>query len=228
MADHEIGTVQVAVDRRLRQEEAADSTADENRNEAEAEQGRRVETHFGAIQSADPEERRDRGRDGDDERRDRKHRRRERVHATHEHVMPPHRVAQKSNRDHARNQHAGSKQRLSRHRRENVRDDSETREYGDVDLGMSEEPEEVLPEERRPARVRLESIAYDEPGWNEEAGASHAVEQKQNAGGKQNRERDESDYRGDEPGPGGKWHSRQRHPFGPKIESCRDEIERSQ
>ena len=42
VSDHEIGRMQHDVDRRLRQKEAADATADEHRNEAESEQGSAV------------------------------------------------------------------------------------------------------------------------------------------------------------------------------------------
>ena len=71
-----------------------------------------------------------------------------------------------------------------------VRDDPEARQDGDVDLGVAEEPEEVLPEERRSARVRLQLVAEDQTRRDEEAGARHAVEDEQDAGGQQHREGD--------------------------------------
>ncbi len=41
---------------------------------------------------------------------------------------------------------------------QHVRDDAHGRHNGDVDLGMSEEPEQVLPKQRGAARVRLQLV----------------------------------------------------------------------
>ena len=162
VADDEVRAVQVGVDRRLREEEAADAAADEHRDEAEAEERRGREAELRAVYGADPEQRGDGRRDRDDQRRHREERRRDGVHPAQEHVVSPHGVAQAADRGHAGDEHLGAEERLAREGRQDVRDDAEARQDRDVDLGMAEEPEEVLPEHRRAARVRLQPVADDE------------------------------------------------------------------
>ncbi len=55
--------------------------------------------------------------------------------------------------------------------------DAHARKDGDVDLGVSEEPEQVLPEQRRTPSVRNNLVADDQAAWDEETGTAHAVEQ---------------------------------------------------
>ena len=57
----------------------------------------------------------------------------------------------------------------------------------DVNLRMSEEPEQVLPEQRRSAGVRLQMVADDQAGRDEKAGARHAIEDQQQASGQEHR-----------------------------------------
>src|SRR5271165_2575806 len=69
MAHHEAGGVQIGIDRRLRQEKATDSSADEERDETEAEQHRSGKAYVGAVErEGEHQHRNDRG-DRDDERR---------------------------------------------------------------------------------------------------------------------------------------------------------------
>ncbi len=72
----------------------------------------------------------------------------------------------------------------------------------DVDLGMSEEPEQVLPEQSRSAGVRLQLVIDDQIRRDEEAGSGHVIENQQNAGRHQHRECRQAHAGGDEPCPG--------------------------
>src|SRR6266498_428541 len=139
--------------------------------------------------------------------------------------MAPHRVAQERDRDQAGDEHARTQQRLAREYRQDLRDDPESRQNRDVHLRVPEEPEQMLPQQRGPARMRLQAIADHEAGGNEEARARDPVEDQQDARRHQDRERDEPDDGGDEPRPRGEGKTRERHTFGPQVERGRDEIE---
>ncbi len=52
--------MQIDIDRRLRQKEAADASADEHRNETDAEKRRRSESHLRAVHGAYQQKRQDR------------------------------------------------------------------------------------------------------------------------------------------------------------------------
>ena len=88
--------------------------------------------------------------------------------------------------------------RLARERRENVRGHAHARQNGDVHLGMAEEPEQVLPQQRRAALVIHDvRVADHQPAGNEEAGAGDAVQQQQDARRQQHAERQQAENRGD-------------------------------
>ncbi len=85
----------------------------------------------------------------DDQRRHREQNRRERIHPADEHVVAPNHIAQKADGDHATDHrpHA-AKERLARERRQDVGNDPEAGDDGDVNLRVAEEPEQVLPQQR--------------------------------------------------------------------------------
>ena len=58
-----------------------------------------------------------------------------------------------------------------------MRDDAESRQDRDVNLRMSEEPEQVLPQQRRSARVGLDLAAYQQIRRYEETRSRSAVKQ---------------------------------------------------
>ena len=79
--------------------------------------------------------------------------------------------------------------RSARKIRDEMRHDSHARKNRDVDLGVPEEPEEMLPEQGRSAAVRDGLVADEKSRGHEETGAAEAVEQNERAGGQQHRER---------------------------------------
>jgi hypothetical protein len=56
-----------------------------------------------------------------------------------------------------------AEQRLARERRQDLGDDAHGREDEDVDLGMPEDPEQVLPEQRVGAGGHLVEVGAEEP-----------------------------------------------------------------
>ena len=145
----------------------------------------RGESHIRAVNRAEPHERGDRGGDRDDQRRHGEQHRRERIHPADEHVVAPNHVAQEADGDHAADHHAHSaEQRLASEGRQNVGNDADGGKDRDVHLRMAEEPEQVLPEKRRASGMRLQRVADDQAGRDEEAGAGDAIEDEKNARGK--------------------------------------------
>ena len=83
--------------------------------------------------------------------------------------------------------------RLARERGEQVRRHAHSRKNRDVNLGMAEEPEQVLPQQRRTALVPGDHLIGDhQAAGNEEARARDAIEQQQDARREQNAERQQS------------------------------------
>ena len=74
-------------------------------------------------------------------------------------------------------------------------------ENRDIDFRVSEEPEQMLPQDRRTAAAVDDLIVDDQPGRDEEARAEVAVEQQQDTGGEQNTEGQQAEDGGYEPGP---------------------------
>ena len=76
-----------------------------------------------------------------------------RVHAADVHVMRPDDEAQAANRDDGPDHHAVTEDVLARMCAQEVRNDTEGRQRNDVNLRMTEEPEQVLEQDRAAACV---------------------------------------------------------------------------
>src|SRR6267154_1382400 len=100
---------------------------------------------------------------------------------------PNHRNDGRGNGDHTAVNHFDAKQRLAHCGHQDVRNDTYGRNDGDVNLGMSEEPEKMLPQQRRAAGMRLQMVADHQTGRNEKASARNAIKNQQHASWKQNR-----------------------------------------
>ena len=87
----------------------------------------------------------------------------------------------------------------------------------DIDFRVSEEPEQVLPQQRRTAFVPHD-LSVHHYQRNVEAGSQIAIQQQQNACREQNAERQQSQNRGDEPRPAGQRHAHHGHALGPQIQ----------
>ena len=73
---------------------------------------------------------------------------RDRPDARHEHVVRPHAPAEEADRDAGEHDDRVAEQRLAREHRQDLRDDAHARQDQDVHLGMAEDPEQVLVQDR--------------------------------------------------------------------------------
>ena len=147
----EVGVGDREVHRRRGQDDAGDAAEQEDHQEADGVQHRRLERDLAAPHGARPvEELHARGH-RDQQRHEREERQQHR--AGGEHVVRPHGHRQAGDRDGGGDQGLVAEQRLAAEHREDLGRDAEERQRQDVDLGMAEEPEEVLPQHRA-ARLR--------------------------------------------------------------------------
>jgi hypothetical protein len=100
--------------------------------------------------------------------------------------------------------------------RQDLRDDAEERQRDDVDLGMTEEPEQVLPQQR-PAVLRIIDLC-----------AEPAVRCEAEEGRGQHREGHEHEEARDERVPGEDRHAEHRHARSAHRDDRRDEVDASQ
>ena len=73
---------------------------------------------------------------------------RHRTEAAGEHVVDPHAPADEADRHAGEHHEAVAEQRLAAEHRQHLGDDAERREDEDVHLGVTEDPEQVLPQQR--------------------------------------------------------------------------------
>src|SRR5208282_2250755 len=89
---------------------------------------------------------------------------------------------------------------------------------------MTEEPEEVLPEQGRTTFVSGE-LAVDGAERQKETGTDVAIHEQKNAGREQNSEGQQAEDGGDEPRPAGQRHAPHAHTLGAHIEGSGNEVE---
>ena len=106
---------------------------------------RRLEGHRPSPHRADPVEDLHTRRHRDEHRHQREERQQHRAGDVH--VVRPHRDRQRRDRDRRVDQRLVAEDRLAAEHREDLGDDAEERQRDDVDLGVTEEPEQVLPED---------------------------------------------------------------------------------
>src|SRR5215831_5513807 len=102
--------------------------------------------------------------------------------------MSPNQQPQKRNRKRGNDHRCASKNRPAREIRNHLRNDPHARQNRDVNLRMPEEPEKVLPKQRRSAAVRYLRVRYQQSFRNEKTRARSPVEQNQQSRRQQNRE----------------------------------------
>ena len=158
MTHHEIGGMQHDVEGRLCQEKSTHPATDEHRDHAQGKQGRRVDAQLRAIQATHPDQHNDRRGDGNNQRGEGECYGGNRIHAAHKHVMAVDHVAEHRQRAHGVNHDAVTQQRPAHIGNQNMGYDSHARYDCDVYLRMSKEPEQVLPQQSRAARMRLQLI----------------------------------------------------------------------
>ena len=148
MRHHVVGVLVRPVDRRLGEHHAGHAADGEQEEEAQRPEHRRLELDRPAPHRRDP------GEDLDARRHRDHHRRHHEVallgqrHADRVHVVRPDHEAERRDGDHRIDHRQVAEDRLAREGRDHVADDAEARHDDDVDLGVAEEPEDVLVEHR--------------------------------------------------------------------------------
>ena len=199
------------VQRRAGQDDAGQTAEQERHEEADRPQHRGVEGQRSPPHRAYPVEELHPGGYGDQERHNGEERQVDRT--GDEHVVRPHRHREHRDADRRGDQADVAEDRLAAEHRQDLGDDAEERQRDDVDLGMPEEPEQVLPQDR--AAV----------GGVEDVGAELPVglEREQRAG--QDRERDEHQQAGHQGVPAEDRHPEHRHAGRAHADDRGDEVD---
>ena len=104
-----------------------------------------MEAKIGAVNRTDPNHGDDGRWNSDDQSRERENQSGERVHSAEEHVVTPNHIAEESDSNQATVDDLDAEQGLAHRCHQDVRDDAYSGNNGDVNFGMSEKPEEMLP-----------------------------------------------------------------------------------
>src|SRR5208282_143384 len=148
MRDDEVSIVDVHIHRRARHPDSRQSADHEHRDERQRVHHRRRVMDVALVERAEPVESLNRRRHPDDHRRDHETAAEHRIHPRHEHVMAPHDPRQERDRGHRIRHRAVSEYRLARKRGDDVGGDPHRGQDHDVNLGMAEKPEQMLPQQR--------------------------------------------------------------------------------
>ncbi len=211
VGDDEVAVAHVEVDRRAGQQHTGQTTEQERHQEADAEQHRCLEGELTPPHRADPVEELHPGRHRDEERQEGEERQEHRT--GDEHVVRPHRDRQGADADGGVDEALVAEQRLAGEHRQDLTDDAEERQRQDVHLGMPEEPEQVLPEQR-PAVGRVEHVRTE---------AAIGLEREQRRG--EHREGDQHEDRRDQEVPAEDRQPEHRHAGGAQAQDRGDHVD---
>src|ERR1700745_2217103 len=148
MRDHEIRVMELPVPWRHREHDPGQAGDQELKEEANAEQHRCRKAYPAAPQSSDPIEYLDSGWDSDKHRGKSEEGIRDRGHADGKHVVSPHAETDKHDAYRSRDHRWVAENRLTAKDRDNLVCNRECRKHQDVDFGMTEDPEEMDPDQR--------------------------------------------------------------------------------
>ena len=217
MRDHEVSVGLLEIDWHGCVHDPAQSAQRKLEDCGDAEVKRDLHPQRTAPHGRAPAENLDPGRNRDQHRGDRKGRVRHRAHPGREHVMPPHAVGQKPDQHH-RVRHPGvAEQGLAREHGQNLRHYPEGRQRHDVDLGMAEQPEQVLPQDRRGAQLYQVEVRADE-----------AVEEQEEQAHRQTGESKQDEDGGHQHRPHEHRHPHEGHAAGAHIDDGDEEVEAAQ
>ena len=131
-------------------------------------------------------------------------------------MVRPHGHGKTGDGDGGENQALVAEERFAGEHRDDLGDDAEERDRDDVDLGVAEEPEQVLPQHRT-AGGRVEHVRAEHP-------VGHRGEQ----GGGEQREDDDDHEGGDQDVPGEDRHSEHGHPGRAQSQDGGDHVDRAE
>src|SRR5215470_12474838 len=105
-----------------------------------------------------------------------------------------------------------------------MRCDAHAGQNGDVNFRMTEEPEQMLPQQSRSAAALNRLSADDQSRRNEEAGSRITVQQKEKYRSQQDTEGEQAEDCGHKPRPAGKRHAHPVHSRGAQFDGGGNEI----
>ena len=214
---HIIGIVQHDIDARIRQHHASNATDREEKHEANRPKHRRCQADAAAPHGGDPAENLDPGRHGDDQRRRREIRPRVDIEPDRKHMVRPDDEADKADRNHGIGHAEITEDRLAAEGRDHMADDAKRRQDHDVDLRVSEEPEQMLKQHRIAAAGRIvesrAEIAVGQQHRDRAAKHGHGEEQQE---------------RRDQHRPDEERHLMHRHAGRAHVEDGGDEVDRAE
>ena len=161
VGDDEIGVVELEIERRLGQHDAGEPAEQEADQEPDGEQHGRVEPHRAPEHRADPVEeldpRRHRHQQGHDGEEGQKH------GTGGVHVVGPHTHRQRADGQGGEHHALVTEHGLAREGGDDLGGHPEERQRQDVDLGVAEEPEQVLPQDGLAAVGGVEEMGPEVP-----------------------------------------------------------------
>src|SRR6266851_2437241 len=158
MRNYKIGGAELPVERSCGKHDSRQTCDQELEQECDAKKHGRLELNLAAPHRANPIEDFDSGGNTDDHRGDREETVSIRTHPDGEHVVGPDARAYETDSNCSRNHHWISKDRLARENRNDFRSKREARDNQDVNFGMSENPEEVHPQDCGTSRLRVKEV----------------------------------------------------------------------
>jgi hypothetical protein len=136
--------------------------------------------------------------------------------AGREHVMDPQPESEQADRDHRQHHQRIAEHFAARERLGDLADETDRRDKDDVDFGMAEEPEQMLPEQRVAAFDRIVELRADQPVGDQEGRCQHY-----------RRHREQDHEARDQDRPGIEWHAIERHARGALLENGADQFDRT-
>ena len=218
MCDDEVGIGQRQVDRDVTQEQTRQAAMNEREHEADREQHRHPEVNVALPQCQHPVVNLDCGRHGNNQCRRREEEPEIRMHTTDIHMMRPDDERQAADRNERPDHHSITENIFARVRTQQVRNNAERRQRHDVHLGMTEEPEQVLEQDRAAARA----TRIDPHGTHcghEETRAEVQVEQHHYCGDEQCRECQQTEDCRNEDAPDRQRQPHQRHATATRLQN---------
>ncbi|KAG1268205.1 hypothetical protein G6F65_013813 [Rhizopus arrhizus] len=213
---HEVGVVVLEVGRHDGQHQAGETTDGEQDDEGHRPQHRRLERQRATPHGADPVEHLHAGRDRDQHGGEHEVDLAAQRHAHGEHVVGPDDERQERDRGGGVHHRLVAEQRLAAEGRDDLADHAEGGQDHDVDLGVPEEPEDVLVHHRVTAT-----------GGIEKAGTEELVGQQHGHRAGQHRHHRDQQERGDQPGPAEDRHLQQVDARRAHVQHGGDDVDRA-
>ena len=213
VSDHEIGSAQLPVEWRCREHDTRQSRHQELKQKRDAKHHRDFEDNLSTPKRRQPVEDFDPRRHRDHHRRKHKEGVPCRPHPDCKHMVRPNAQADKADPNRRRHHRRITKDSLARKHRDDLVDESERRKHKNVDLGMTEDPEEMHPQHSRTARLRVKEMRSD-----------IAVQRQHDLRRRQRTHRNEDQAARHQHQPHEQRHARQLHPFAAHADCGRHDV----